>query len=195
MENANLGEVIEASTANFIAQCHRLGEPPPLGSLVKATDGEAELYAVVHNASTGSIDPGRRPITLGHEEATEEELYRAHPELPQLLRTDFEALVVGHRAGEELHQRLPPRPARIHSFVYPVPQEELREFTRSLHFLQALAGAPVPTRDGALAACLRLASLAHPDGDVFLLRAGRELARLLAQDSQRLNMLLQLLRG
>ena len=195
MNNTRLGEIVEASTAGFVAQCHRLGEPPPLGSLVRAGDGEVELYAVVHNASTGSIDPGRRFTALGQEEATEEDVYRSHPELAQLLRTDFEALVVGHRIDGTLRQHLPPRPARMHSFVRLASEEELREFTTTLGFLPILANAPVSTRDDAMAACLRLASRAHPDRETFLVRAGKELAVLLARDSQRLNVVLRLLRG
>ena len=195
MQNTRLGEVVEASTAGFVAQCHRLGEPPPLGSLVTARDGEALIYAVVHNASTGSMDPGRRFMALGQEEATEEDVYRSHPELSQLLRTDFEALVVGHRIDGTLRQHLPPRPARMHSFVHMVSEEELREFTTPFGFLHILANAPVPTRDEAMAACLRLASHAHRERDAFLVRAGKELAGLLARDSQRLNVALRLLRG
>ena len=190
-QDSRLGEVVEASTAEFVAQCHRLGEPPPLGSLVRATDGEVELYGVVHNASTGSIDPGRRFIALGQEEATEEDLYRSHPELGQLLRTDFQTLVVGHKVNGALRQYLPPRPARIHSFVNLATVEDLREFTTSLGFLPILANAPVATRDDALAACLRLASDTHENGGEFLKRAGKELAMLLAHDSQRLNTLLR----
>ena len=51
-----LGEVVEASVAHLVAQCHRLGEPPPLGSLVRTSDGGLDLYGVVYDSSTGSID-------------------------------------------------------------------------------------------------------------------------------------------
>ena len=193
--SGRLGEVIEASSTSFIAQCHRLGEPPPLGALVKTTENGVDIYAVVHNASTGSIDPGRRFVALGRDEATEEDVYRTHPELSQLLRTDFEAQVVGHREGEALRQYLPPRPARIHAFVHLASGDEVRAFTGSLHFLPILANAQVPTRDDALAACLRLASEAHQDPMVFLVRAGKELANLLARDTQRLNNVLRQLKG
>lgn len=193
--NGKLGEVIEASIAVFTAQCHRLGEPPPLGTLVRTADGGIDIYAVVCNASTGSIDPGRRFTALGQDEATEEGVYRSHPELEQLLRTDFEGLVVGHRADGTVRHYLAPRPARIHAFVHPASDEEVREFSGRFHFLHALVNAPIPTRDDALASCLRLASRSHPDPEAFLVAAGKELATLLARDMQRLNVVLRQLKG
>jgi hypothetical protein len=68
-------------------------------------------------------------------------------------------------------------------------------FTRSLDFLPLLVNARPPASDQAAAACRRLASRAHPDPDAFLVRAGKALAALLAQDSPRLLLLLRMLRG
>lgn len=73
---------------------------------------------MVYNATTASIEPGRRPIARGKDEATEEALYRSNPQLLKLLRSEFNALVVGHRQGDKLYHYLPPKPARIHGFVY-----------------------------------------------------------------------------
>ncbi len=53
-----IGEVIEASTGQFVAECYELHSPPPLGSLVKTSDGDVEIYGVVCNAATESIEPG-----------------------------------------------------------------------------------------------------------------------------------------
>ena len=189
---ARLGEVVEADTAGFMAQCDRLGEPPALGTLVTARDGDVELYAVVCHAATAGIDPSRTVVALGADEESEEGVYRSHPELAQLLRTDIRALVVGHRHGGRLLQHLPPRPARIHGFVYQAKPEQVREFTETLDFLAYLVRGAPPASDDATAACLRLAGQAHPDQRAFLVRAGKALAGLLAQDSQRLHVLLQM---
>ena len=116
--SVKIGEVIEANTGEFIAECYELHTPPPLGSLVKTGDGEVEIYGIVCNASTESIDPGRRPVARGKEEATEEDIYRQHPQLSRLMRTTFEAIVIGHGAGDKIYHYLPPRPSRVHSFVY-----------------------------------------------------------------------------
>ena len=190
-----LGEIVEASVASLTAQSHRLGEPPALGSIVRTMDGVVDIYAVVYNSATGSVDPGRRFTALGAEEAEESGIYRSHPELTHLLRTDFHALVVGHAVDGKVRQYLPARPARIHAFVYMATTAEVREFTQETYFLQALAQASAPTKDDALASCVRIASEAHDDKQAFLLSAGREIARLLGRDTPRLNAVLRRLRG
>lgn len=195
MFNRPLGEIVQASIASFTAQCHTLGEPPPLGALVTTSEGGATVYGVVCNATTGSIDPGRRAMALGAAEAEEEGVYRSHPELTQLLRTDFEALVVGCRTPAGVRYYLPPRPARIHAFVYVASQDDVREFTADLAFLHFLVNAAVPTRDDAASSCLRLASAAHKGQEGFLVKAGKELAALIGRDTPRLNVLLRQLQG
>jgi hypothetical protein len=117
-EVQRVGEVIEASTADFVAQCYELYQLPPLGSLVKTGDLSVELYGIVYNATTTSLEPGRRPIARGKDEESEEEIYRSSPQLMKLLKSEFEALVVGHKQAGKLYHYLPPKPARIHSFVY-----------------------------------------------------------------------------
>ncbi len=133
-----VGEVIEASTTDFVAQCYELYQSPPLGSLVKTTDLPVELYGIVYNATTASLEPGRRPIARGKDETSEEEIYRSSPQLLKLLRTEFSTLVVGYRENEKLYRYLPPKPARIHSFVYLCSADEVREFSQSLDFLNIL---------------------------------------------------------
>ncbi|GAH36138.1 unnamed protein product, partial [marine sediment metagenome] len=64
-EVQRVGEVIEAGTTNFVAQCYELYQSPPLGSLVKTIlplEGPVELYGIVYNATTASLESGRRPI-------------------------------------------------------------------------------------------------------------------------------------
>ena len=188
---SKIGEIIEASTAGFVAQCYELHEPPPFGSLVKTREGEREIYGVVSDAATRSIEPGRRPIARGREEVDEEEIYRSNPQLASLLRTEFTALVVGHGEGERLHHYLPPRPARVHSFVYLCDGEEVARFSQSLDFLSIL----VAQEDELIAACLRYAAQAHGDSHRFLVRVGKELALLLGAETGRLNAILRRIKG
>lgn len=191
-----IGEVIEASTGQFVAECYELHTPPPLGSLVKTSDGDVEIYGVVCNAATESIEPNRRPIARGKEETTEEGIYRQHPQLSKLLRTTFDMLVVGHNKGEAttpLHY-LPPRPARVHSFAYLCEGDEVCRFTQSLDFLPILLGTRAEAVDEIVAACLRQASCAHDDQRAFLVRSGKELAILLGGELNRLNAILRRIR-
>ena len=191
----SLGEVVEATSTGFTVHCRELGAPPPLGSLVVAEDGATEIYGVVHNAATTSIDPSRRVMALAEPEQSEDDLRSAHPELNQLLRTDFQALVVAHRRDGALRPWVAPRPAQVHGFVRLASEERLREVAQDLGFLHLLVNAPLESGDASAVAFLRLAADAQPDRRDFLVLAGKELARLLARDSQRLNALLRMLSG
>ena len=182
-----VGEVIEASTTQFVAQCYELYEMPPLGSLVKTGD----IYGIVANAATTSLEPGRRPIARGRDEVSEEAIYQASPQLLKLLRSEFAAVVVGHREDDRLCHYLPPSPARIHSFVYLCQHEEVKEFSQSFSFLNILVNTrlPVPA-DELIAAALRQMSQAHEDRQAFLVTAGKELATLLSSDFVQLKSIL-----
>jgi hypothetical protein len=190
-EPARVGEVVEASTTEFIAQCYELYQIPPLGSLVKTRDLPLELYGIVGHATTTSLEPGRRPIARGKNEDNEEAIYRSSPQLNQLLKSEFHVLVVGHRSGDRVYHYLPPQPARIHSFVYLCPPDEARDFSQSFGFLNILLNANLPlAADELIAAALRQMSQIHPDRHTFLVTAGKELAILLAGQLNRLNAVL-----
>ena len=185
------GEVIEATTTDFTAQCYELYQSPPLGSLVMTRDEAVELYGIVYNAATTSLEPGRRPIARGKDEASEEEIYRSSPQLAKLLRSEFSAIVVGHRQGDTLYHYLPPKPARIHAFVYLCPPDEVKEFSQSFDFLNILINTHLPVpMDELVAASLRRMSRAHEDRHAFLVAAGKELATLLGGQYNQLKSIL-----
>lgn len=186
-----VGEVIEASTTDFVAQCYELYQSPPLGSLVKTRDLPVELYGIVYNTTTTSLEPGRRPIARGKDEASEEGIYRASPQLLKLLRTEFNALVVGHKQDDKLYHYLPPNPARIHSFVYLCPPEEVKEFSQSFNFISILLNTHLPVSvEELISACLRQMSQVYEDRHSFLVAAGKELAILLGGEFNQLKAIL-----
>jgi hypothetical protein len=186
-----VGEIIEASTADFTAQCYELYELPPLGSLVKTKNGEVDIYGIVYHATTGSLEPGRRPIARGKDEANEEAIYQSSPQLTKLLRSEFSALVVGHKTDDNINQYLPPNPARIHSFVHVCSPEEVLEFGNSLGFLALLANASLPVaKEEVIPAALRLMSGAQEDPHAFLVAAGKELAVMLSGQYNQLKAIL-----
>ncbi|MCL4467006.1 MAG: hypothetical protein M1401_17590 [Chloroflexi bacterium] len=193
-----IGEVIEASTTEFVAESYELHDAPPLGALLRASDGSTDIYAVACHARTGSIDPGRRPIARGRDDENEDEVYRRHPELPQLLRTEFRALVVGFRDGDVLRRHLPPRPPRLHGFIYECSPAELVAFSVKFDCLSTLLSAtpPIPA-DELVAAFLRLAGACRAAGarQDYLVAAGKELARALGNNPQRLTVLLARMQG
>jgi hypothetical protein len=180
-DDNRVGEVIEAGTTLFTAQCYELYGIPPLGSLVKTGEKAAETYAIVASALTTGLEPGRRAIARGKDEASEADIYKTNPQLAKLLRSEFDALVVGYRDGDRVCHYLPPRPARIHGFVYACSPEEIRAFSQGFNFLNIIINTrtDVPT-DELLVACLRQISPAYENREAFLMAAGRELAVLLA---------------
>jgi hypothetical protein len=194
-EVQRVGEVIEASTTDFVAQCYELYQIPPLGSLVKTRDLPVELYGIVYGATTASIEPGRHPIARGKDEESEEAIYQSNPQLLKLLRSEFSALVAGHKKSDKLYHYLPPQPARIHSFVYLCPPEEVKEFSQSFAFLHVLLNTRLPISvDELVAACLRQMSQVHEDRHAFLVAAGKELATLLSGDFNQFQSILERIR-
>ncbi len=191
MDDSRVGEVVQASTTDFVAQCYELYQSPSLGSLVKTKDQAGEIYAIVYNATTSSIDPGRLPIPRGKDAASEEEIYRSSPQLARVLKSEFNCLVAGHRQDGAIHQYLPPSPPHVHAFVYQCSPEEVSEFSQSFDFMEILINTrlPVPV-DELVAASLRQMSEAQADRHAFLVRAGKELAGLLSGDFNRLKAIL-----
>ncbi len=187
-----VGEVTEAATTGFTAQCYQLYELPPLGSLVKTQNDGLCIYGIVCNAVTAGIEPGRRPIARGKDETEQEAVYKSSPQLEKLLRSEFEVLAVGHKDGESICQYLPPNPARIHSFVYLCSDDEVKEFGQSLGFINILLNAAISTpHEELIAACLRWMSRVQPDSHAFLVNAGKQLATLLSGDYNRLRAVLE----
>jgi hypothetical protein len=185
-----IGEVIKSSTGGFTAECYELHCPPAFGSFVKVREGAIDIYAVVSDAATSSIEPGRRPIARGRGDVSEDDIYRANPQLEKLMRTEFSALVVGHGDNGRVSQYMPPRPARIHSFVYSCESGEVAAFNGSLSYLSVLVDVPERSNE-LIAATLRNAAAAYSEPREFLVRAGKELALMIAGDTNRLNIILK----
>ena len=199
-EEQRVGEVIEACTTDFIAQCYELYQSPPLGSLVKtrfesqtADSQDAWLYGIVYQAKTASGDSGRRPIARGKDELNEDEVYRASPQLLKLLKSDFSVVVTGYKAGDKIYRYLSPRPARIHGFVNLCSDEEVKEFSRSFDFLTILLKSrlEIPVEELVGAALRRMGQVYGAEKHAFLVLAGKELATLLSGDYNQLKAILK----
>lgn len=77
----------------------RLAAGAPVGAYRIRPDagaGIAAYYALCYGSETGSIEPGRHAVAWGHFEDDEDDIYRRHPQLTQVLRTTFDALLVGY---------------------------------------------------------------------------------------------------
>jgi hypothetical protein len=188
-----IGEVVEASTGEFLAQTLELDAAPAFGAFVQvAADDSLTIYAVVAHVQTTGIDPGARPIMRGHGDIRDERIYAENPDLPHVLRTTFRALVVGFDDGARVYQFLPPRPARLHYPVFTCSRDTVRALTASdFDYLQTLLTATEVAVDELLAANLRYTAALHRDSGDFLGVAGRELAQLLRTDYARLTAILR----
>jgi hypothetical protein len=200
------GEVIEATSQEFVAQSLHLHRAPHFGCLVRvplpagpdaSPNGlradSSELYAVVAETRTGSLEAGGRPIARGHADVWDDAIYRENPDLEHVLRTEFRALVVGFRSpAGALRQHLPDLPPPLHYSVYPCAPSEIVAFTERLDYLRTLLAAPPNLADELVAASARAAAAARgAAGEAFLLRVGRELAVVLRDDYDRLTAVLR----
>jgi hypothetical protein len=184
-----VGEVIQADSSSFVAQCYQLYGAPPVGSFVRT--GSSPVYGVVCQVRTEPLDPTRPVLARGLEAESEEEVYRNNPQISRLLTSRFEVLVVGHQLEETNYYHLPPLPPRVHSFVYTCYADEVARFTSGLDFLHLLVSSTISFSDQVTGACLQQASAAHTHGRAFLLAAGRVLAADLSGDLPRLNAILR----
>ncbi len=173
---ARFGEVVEAAIDKVVVQAHRLYGAPPMGTLVRLGNALGAVYAVVAGVATTALDPTRRVIARGAEAASEEDVYREHPQIERLLRTDAELATVGFDDAGALRHYLPPLPPRIHAFAYLCAPDEVRRFAASLDFVGLLAARSDPASDDVLAAALRQAAACFDDRRAFLVRAGKAAA-------------------
>ncbi len=188
-----VGEVVESSTDELLVQSYEVNVAPPLGTLVRAAQGESMvIYGVVSSIDTTPIDSSRKPIARGQAAASIKQIYDEHPQLTELFSTHFSVRVLGHAQSYATVHGLPPMPPEVHQLVYACDTGEMVHFTQSLSFLPLLLGDQSnQVSQEVVAAFLRQAALARGEGGhEFLVRAGKQLVSLLRGDSVRLTTLL-----
>ncbi len=189
-DGRRIGEVVEASTAEFTAQCYRLYDAPSIGSLVICGE-QTPTYGVVCEATTQSIDPGRAAIPRGEYASTEEEVLSSNPQIERLLHTKFRAVIVGYWEEGAIRRYPPLNAPRMYSFVRECDGAELAEFSGSHEFLTTVLSAPMEAPDHVVASFLRHASRAHRDAHEYLVGAGKSLAGALPGQLPRLSSILR----
>ena len=145
------------------------------------------------------IDSSRRPAARGENSEDEEALRRAHPELSRLVRTEFEAILVGFQNGKDaaIYHGYPPRPPDLHSFVYSTDAGTARRFMEDVSFIDLIVGAvanPALADQVVADAVGQFAALAD-DSASFRRDCGKRLARLFNRDLIRLDALLLRMAG
>jgi hypothetical protein len=183
-----IGEIIETSSTSIVAESETLNQPPPLGSLCEVKVGEARtLYAVVAFGRTGGLDPSRRAVKRGNDDVSDAAIYDHHPELSRILRTEFDAALVGWAEGGRIWQRLPAQPPPLHYSLQLCSGETVVRFSDQLAYLRLLlaASGDLPA-DQLIAANVREMYRTRGNDIAWLERAGKEVASLLKSDYERL---------
>lgn len=199
-EQIRIGEVIESSTTRFTAGAYELLEAPPFGALVRAQTRVPDMavYGLVYEIRTGSKEPGGRAVVRGRtytgRELYDAEIYHEHPDLAEVLQTEFAAITVGFVMEQQIYHYLPPHPPPVHYSVYECSLAELTRFSDSCDFFRGVLFSHQIPSDELLAATIRAAARARPDSRAYLVHAGREVASLLKDDYDRLTALLRRIR-
>lgn len=202
----HIGEVIETSTCEFLAQClesEDLTFPimPPFGSWIKSSDEESgnQIYAIVYHVTTSPIDSVHRARALG---LSLQELREEQPQIFAMLKTEFRAAIVGFEMptsgnnGIEpprgtVYQYIPPRPPQIHQAVYHCESADIIHFSEEFDFLRTLLDVSQAPVESLVAAAIRhIYQLRNCDRS-WLVEAGRTLSILLRDDYDRLRVILK----
>jgi hypothetical protein len=186
-EIEHIGEVIESSTSRFTAQACELNQAPGFGTFVKTGTGPV-AYGLVFDIRTQSADANRKPTAYG---MTEAELRREQPQIFELLRTEFDAVIVGHSGERGPLQILPSQPPGIHSFCYPCNEREVKALTGNGDYVRTiLSGSQLPS-DDLIIASVRNAWAVRGFDMAYLVTLGKELSRLIRDDYERLSSLIR----
>lgn len=192
-----IGRILCSSTVGFIAGCQAT-QPhiPPFGAFVKVSvNPDIEVLGLVYNISVTDDALARQLVSASK---ISDILLRDHRENRQA-PIEVSALAVGFCSAAQVYQYLPPLPPPALGELHPCTDQEIIAFTEKLdYFCTVLNTSGQIPADELLAASLRQASLCRghgkPDRE-FLIRAGRELARLLGDDPMRLDGLLRRIRA
>ena len=191
-----VGEIVAVATTTFTAQSYELNRAPDFGALLRVpVPGEASYHALCYGAQTGAIEPGRHAVAWGRAEDDEADIYRRQPQLSQVLRTTFDALLVGYSYGGAVVQRVPAMPPRLHALVYEATRDEVALFNADISYLRFVLRTPLPNADDFIAATIEHAQRAMGDDRAFLVAAARSVARLLGAEHERVMNILELLDG
>ncbi len=187
-----IGKVLRASTQNFVFGTKVPKRDVPIfGSLVKTTIQfqSATIYGLIYNIEIQ--DDGMTKMLSVADEVSPEEL-----EWQRSRRVPVEAsvLCIGYQPqGQAVRYALPAQPPIILDPIHACNEDEMCEFTSKTDYFRLVVDNREVPSDELLAASIRLCADAHGDDarDTYLLRCGRELARLLGHDSTRLENLLR----
>jgi hypothetical protein len=191
MTNLSLpvGRVLRSSTASFTIGTKTLAaDVPRFGAFVTAPapDG-CTIIGLIYNVL---IDDDLFARQLIGAEVGEE--YIADQRQNRQVPIEISVLVVGHARDGLWYPYLPPQPPISLDQIMTCAMSEVVAFSEDFTFFRTVLNAKDAPADELLAAALRIAADARGEGKrAYLVKAGRELSRLLAFDAVRLEGLLR----
>lgn len=192
-EQPLIGRVRHARVPQFVFGA-RLPESavPRFGSLVRTRLRalDVTVYGLVYDIEVNAEDAGTTRLLSVAEDPREEEI---EWERNRLIPLDVSVLCAGYRdASGLLRQALPPQPPIALDAIHVCDTGEVKAFHAQLDYFRLILNAREAPVDELLAASIRAAAEAMGgQRRAFILECGRELARLLAGDSARLEQILR----
>jgi hypothetical protein len=186
-----VGRVMRSSTSEFTIGTRLLQvEVPRFGDFVKAAaPGNYEVIGLIYDVLIEDDAFVRQLVTADREEIIRDQ--RENRQVPAVVSV----LVVGHLQDGKMYQYLPPQPPIALDQIVTCSKDEVIRFTNDFTYFRTVLDAKEARSDELLAASLRTSAEARgSSGRDFLVRAGRELSRLLAFDTVRLEGLLRRIR-
>lgn len=184
-----VGRVLRSRTAGFTIGTKTLAaDVPRFGAFVTAPapDG-CTIMGLIYDVL---IDDDLFARQLIGAEVGEE--YIADQRQNRQVPIEISVLVVGHARNGQWYPYLPPQPPISLDQIVTCGASEVCAFTEDFTFFRTVLNAKDAPADELLAAALRTAADARGDARrEYLVRAGRELSRLLAFDAVRLEGLLR----
>ncbi len=192
-----VGRVLRASTTGFDCgtRSNRIDDRHSFGAFVKvpvSDDGNICAIGVIHTIRIDD-DPLARELVMA---SSIDSMILMDQRDNRMVPVEICAVNVGYQYGSAFVQTLPPRPPLSLSEVTLCDATEVYDFTQSCDYFQLILGASDVPRDELMAAALRYASYAYPENERydFMVKCGRRLANLLANDLKRLSHVLTLIR-
>ena len=186
-----LGRILRSASTTFtFGRTLNAGPLPAFGHLVATDAAGTQIYGLVYEVIVED-DPFVRQVVAAAAEMPPEKIedMRQRRQVP----VEITALAVAFRQGERVIQGVPPRPPGALQPVTACDCQDTRAVLADFGFFRLILNHGQAPADELLTASLIQAAGCQPPGQdrAYLLDAGRELARLLAQEPARLDAILR----
>ena len=193
-----VGRVLRASTTGFDCGTRgsKIDELHTFGAFVKvpiSEDERAHAIGLIY-AIRIDDDPLARELVMASYVDNNALLDQREN---RMVPVEICVINIGYKVEDVMVHSIPPRPPMSLCEVDLCTLDEVYHFTQRMDFFRLVLGAKEVPADELLAAALRYASWAYPEGRdryAFLVQSGRKLAGLLSHDLKRLAHVLELIK-